>query len=507
MGRKAPSKTPIDHDQSVVAEDRSAPILNWIKKDIQALTSESSLALEGGVTVNLSKDILSHIKDLRWTKNREKGSAYVIFIQRLLNARLGIDLALDSQLGPATNSALRQFQEKVKREIGAPYSARVIVDGIIGPATINALLSDDGHYNELKAYFNSRPDDAATTPARADSSVTPTPPVVNTDSSRAPDTATPTRDATTPADNPPAAVTGTTPREPRQAAQSFQEVLREFNTGELRLTPAQFNSFIGLLKGDSLRYSFFKLDRITQITISGSGDIETAYNGTPDNPFYYLFFRMANGGKLFKGLQRIDVHGSVESLPAFSSQTLEHPVDIHFHDVADTTNRENIKSALPTNANVHFHSVISTIESSDSYDSLNDALGNLDDGHLVLSNSQINDFITYATGRSTSDKERIRNLIREIEISDDNNTFANQRVDSGTVHPFYTLLMIKGLIPNLRKITLNTPINSYAELGIAADVSSGHFLRGIELVIPNPSDALKGEEIPKLGGMTVTLGD
>ena len=171
MGRNAPSKTSIDHDASVRDADRSAPILNWIKKDIQELTNVAAENLHGGITVDLSKSILRPIKDKRWTKDREKGSAYVIFIQRLLNERLDANLILDSQLGPATNAALRQFQQKVRSEIGEPYTARVIVDGIIGPATINALLSDDDNFTELKAYFNNKTDDAAradaATPSRA----------------------------------------------------------------------------------------------------------------------------------------------------------------------------------------------------------------------------------------------------------------------------------------------------------------------------------------------------
>ena len=66
--------------------------------------------------------------------------------------------------------------------------------------------------------------------------------------------------------------------------------------------------------------------------------------------------------------------------------------------------------------------------------------------------------------------------------------------------------IVKKMTPNLRKITLNTPINSYNELGITPEVSSRDIFRGIELVIPNPSAALKDHQIPKLGGMTVTLG-
>ncbi|MFB2938805.1 peptidoglycan-binding protein [Aerosakkonemataceae cyanobacterium BLCC-F154] len=58
-----------------------------------------------------------------------KGSD-VKYLQQLLNKK-GYSLKVDGDFGPRTEAAVKQFQK----------SRRLTVDGIVGPATWNALLS------------------------------------------------------------------------------------------------------------------------------------------------------------------------------------------------------------------------------------------------------------------------------------------------------------------------------------------------------------------------------
>lgn len=54
----------------------------------------------------------------------------VTYLQQLLNKK-GYSLKVDGDFGPRTEDAVRRFQK----------SRRLTVDGIVGPATWNALLS------------------------------------------------------------------------------------------------------------------------------------------------------------------------------------------------------------------------------------------------------------------------------------------------------------------------------------------------------------------------------
>lgn len=156
MQKGARSKTSFEFEGSVDEKDKSAPVLKQTGENILKLTSEASCDLQGGITVDISKSILRPIKDQRWTSKRENSTAYVIFIQRLLNERLGSSLVLDSQLGPKTKEAISNFQFFVQTNIGEPYASMVKEDGMIGPVTINALLSDDRNYTDLKLYLDRR---------------------------------------------------------------------------------------------------------------------------------------------------------------------------------------------------------------------------------------------------------------------------------------------------------------------------------------------------------------
>lgn len=59
---------------------------------------------------------------------------YAVWVQQALNRVLGLGLAVDGRIGPATRSATRAFQRR----------ARLATDGIVGSHTEQALLAQSG---------------------------------------------------------------------------------------------------------------------------------------------------------------------------------------------------------------------------------------------------------------------------------------------------------------------------------------------------------------------------
>jgi peptidoglycan hydrolase-like protein with peptidoglycan-binding domain len=58
------------------------------------------------------------------------GKEYITWLQRSLNKVMGLRLVEDGSMGPATRSAVRSFQQR----------AGLAADGIVGPATVQALI-------------------------------------------------------------------------------------------------------------------------------------------------------------------------------------------------------------------------------------------------------------------------------------------------------------------------------------------------------------------------------
>ena len=103
----------------------------------------SNPATAGPVTVSLpaassTSDIAASLSQLSWGD----AGPFVGYVQQALNVLIGAGLVVDNDFGPATNQAVRDYQE----------ANGLVVDGIIGPNTWAHILADldaGGHDNIL----------------------------------------------------------------------------------------------------------------------------------------------------------------------------------------------------------------------------------------------------------------------------------------------------------------------------------------------------------------------